>query len=331
MDIWKTVKQANGEWGTPINLGPKINTAGTEQSPFIHADSRTLYYTSDGLPGMGEEDFFMSRMDENGEWQKAVNLGYPINSTGSERSLIINASGNKGYYASDKLKGIGQMDIYAFDVAEQIRPIRVAYVKGKVVNADNNQPVESRFELIDLANAKVVAEAYSDKVNGEFLICLPAEKNYALNVSKQGFLFYSENFSLKDNPQVKEALKMDIALKPIKLGQTMVLKNIFFNTNSYELKDESKAELEKLISFLNTNPKVKIEIGGHTDNVGDDKSNQVLSEKRALAVTEYLVAHGINKDKLTYKGYGESKPVASNETEEGRAQNRRTAFTIIAQ
>jgi outer membrane protein OmpA-like peptidoglycan-associated protein len=327
-DIWKSQKQANGEWGVPVNLGPKINTCESEQSPFIHADSRTLYYTSSGLPGMGEDDFYLSRMDNNGDWTTPKNLGYPINSIASERSLVVNAAGTKGYFASERLGGFGQFDLFYFELPPEIHPLKVSYVKGKAFDSDTKKGLSTKFELIDLKTGKIVAEAFSDKINGNFLICLPADKDYALNVSKAGYLFYSENFSLKANNTMKEAMVMDVPLKTIQVGRSVVLKNIFFNTNSFELKEESKAELGKVIAFLTTNPKVRIEIGGHTDDVGNDQSNQILSGKRALAVQEYLVAAGIAKERLSSKGFGETKPIATNATEEGKALNRRTEFVV---
>lgn len=328
VDIWKSKKQADGQWGEPINLGPKINTPEADQSPFIHADGRTLYYTSEGLPGMGGEDFYLSRLDNNGEWSTPKNLGYPINSIANERSIIVNAMGNKAYFASERLGGFGQYDVFYFDLPQEIRPFKVSYVKGKVFDSESNQNLETKFELIDLQTSQVVAEAYSDKVSGEFLVCLPTDKDYALNISKPGYLFYSENFSLKANTNIKDAMLMDVPLKTIQVGRSVILKNIFFNTNSYDLKDESKAELGKLIAFLNTNPKVKIEISGHTDNVGNDQSNQILSGKRAKAVLDYLTTAGIVKERLTSKGFGEIKPIAPNTSEEGKALNRRTEFMV---
>ncbi len=328
VDIWKSTKQPNGQWGDPVNLGPKINTAESEQSPFIHADGRTLYFTSEGLPGMGGEDFFFSRLDNNGEWSTPKNLGYPINSIANERSIIVNTMGSKAYFASERLGGFGEYDVFYFDLPNEMRPFKVNYVKGKVSDSETNKGLETKFELIDLKTSKVVAEAYSDKVTGEFLVCLPTDKDYALNVSKPGYLFYSENFSLKANSNIKDALLMDVPLKTIQIGRSVILKNIFFNTNSFDLRDESKAELGKLIAFLNTNPTVRIEISGHTDNVGDDKLNQVLSNNRAKAVLNYLIAAGIAKERLTSKGFGETKPIATNKTEEGKALNRRTEFMV---
>jgi outer membrane protein OmpA-like peptidoglycan-associated protein len=205
----------------------------------------------------------------------------------------------------------------------------VSYVKGKVFDAENKQMLDAKFELIDLETAKTVVESYSNKSNGEFLVCLPSNKNYALNVSKNGYLFYSDNFSLKQQATAKP-LKLDIPLKPIKAGEKMVLKNVFFETAKFDLKPESKIELNKLIAFLNLNPTVKIELSGHTDNVGDKKSNLVLSQNRAKAVYDYLVANGIVAEKLSYKGYGDTQPSDDNKTETERANNRRTEFLIIS-
>jgi outer membrane protein OmpA-like peptidoglycan-associated protein len=329
MDIWKTTKNEKDEWTSPVNLGDSINTNKGEMSPFIHPDDQTLYFSSDGHLGMGGFDIFYSRKDSSGNWGKPVNIGYPINTYADESYLVVNSKGNLAYFASDRPGGKGGMDIYSFPLYEKARPKLVNYVKGAVYNKLTKTKLEAKFELIDLKTGKTIIESHSDAVNGEFLVCLPADKDYALTVSKEGYLFYSENFTLTGlhsdaNPYLK-----DIPLQPIRTGESVVLKNIFFDTDKYELKPESAVELGKLTELLNKNPKMKIEISGHTDNVGEDKYNQTLSENRAKAVCDYLISHGITKDRLSYKGYGESKPIDINETEQGRANNRRTEFKVI--
>lgn len=328
-DIWSSTLTPQGIWGVPVNLGDVINTAGSEESPFIHPDNQTLYFSSTGHTGMGGADIFYSRKDEKGNWTKPVNLGYPINTWNDENSLIVGASGKIAYFASDRKGGLGSLDLYSFELYEAARPTVVTYVKGIVTASDTKKPLVAKFELIDLETNEVVVESNSNSEKGEFLVSLPVNKNYALNVSKEGYLFYSENFSLKNLKDVTKPYLLNVALQPVKTGEKVVLKNIFFETSSFQLKDESTAELQKLLGLMQNNKNLKIEISGHTDNVGDDKSNQKLSENRAKAVYEYLTTNGISAERLSYKGFGESSPVATNDTEEGRAQNRRTEFMVV--
>ncbi|MGE3824631.1 MAG: OmpA family protein, partial [Bacteroidia bacterium] len=296
---------------------------------FIHPDNQTLYFSSDGHVGMGRKDIYYSRKDALGNWQKPVNLGYPINTWNNDDSFIVGASGKIAYFASDRKGGFGSLDLYSFELYESARPTMVTYVKGSVFASDTKKPLVAKFELIDLETNKVVVESSSNSEKGEFLVSLPVNKNYALNVSKEGYLFYSENFSLKDIKDITKPYQLNVGLQPVKTGEKVILKNIFFETNSFQLKEESTAELQKLLGLLQKNKNLKIEIGGHTDNVGDDKSNQLLSENRAKSVYEYLTTNGIPAERLSYKGFGETAPLATNDTEEGRAENRRTEFTVL--
>jgi outer membrane protein OmpA-like peptidoglycan-associated protein len=327
-DIWKTLKGPDGSWGTAINLGPVINTTGNENSPFIHTDNQTLYFSSNGHPGMGDADLFLSRLGDDQQWGTPVNLGYPLNTSGEEFSLFVSTDGKTGYFSSERLKGFGSLDLFSFDMYPAIRPNVVSYVTGVVTDESGKNFLEAKFEIIDNETGKIIVNSFSDKVNGSFLVCLPSGKDYGLNVAKDNYLFYSDHFSCKDPTSTKNAYVINIKLKPAKAGEKVVLKNIFFETNSFELKSESFPEIGKLISFLNANPKIKIEISGHTDNSGDVKNNQALSEKRARSVYDYIVKSGIAAARLSYKGYGETKPVADNSTEEGKALNRRTEFAI---
>ena len=320
----------NSAWSEPVSVSDKINTIGDEMSVFIHPDDQTIYFASDGHPGMGGLDIFMSKKSALGEWSEPVNLGYPINSTADENSLLVSPSGELAFFASDRPGGEGQLDLYQFALPESMRPQPVTYMKGKVFDIETKKVLAASFELIDLATGKTVVSSTSNSGNGEFLVCLPTGKSYALNVSKDGYLFYSENFQLKDSKSSREPVLKDVGMKPIKVGQSVVLKNIFYDFDKFDLKDESMAELGKLISFLNKNPKIKIEVGGHTDNVGGKQYNQQLSEKRSKAVYDYLVQKGIAIARLEFKGYGDAKPVADNTTEQGRSQNRRTEFTIMS-
>ncbi len=328
-DIWKTELKPDGSWTEPVNLGDSINTRAEEMAPFIHPDDQTLYFSSRGHPGMGGLDLFYSRKDAAGNWKKPVNLGYPINTYADEITLIVNANGDLAYISSDKLGGKGRQDIYSFKLYKEAQPHKATYFKGVVYNRETRQRLAAKFELIDLESGKTVIESSSDALTGEFLLSLPVNKNYALNVSKEGYLFYSDNFALEgENPKTKPFIK-DIPLQEIKVGQTVILKNIFFDTDKYDLKEESKVELGKLIDLLNKNPKIRIELSGHTDSIGSEEHNRILSENRADAVYDYLIQHAIAKERLTYAGFGFSRPIDTNGTEQGRANNRRTEFKVI--
>lgn len=326
-DIWMIKIGNDGNWGTPINLS--INTKGSDQSPFIHPDGKSFYFASNGHKGLGKHDLFMTTLlDDKGNCSEPINLGYPINSSEDDVSLMVSANGKTAYYASGMDGGFGEWDLYSFDLPEVVRPNKVTYSKGLVYDAETKQPVRAKFELIDIDSERPIVESYSDGENGEFLVCVPLSKDYALNVSAKGYLFFSENFSLKEVKDTN-SYAFDVPLTPIKEGASVILKNIFFETNKYNLKPTSKVELDKLISFLQTNATVNIEIGGHTDNVGSKAYNQELSENRAKSVYTYLVEHGIPAERLSFKGYNFEKPVATNDTPEGRAQNRRTEFKVI--
>ncbi|MFA6085254.1 OmpA family protein [Mucilaginibacter sp.] len=326
-DIWKSSLTEKG-WGAPENMGPEINTAFDEQSPFIHPDDSTFYFCSNGWPGLGNKDLFVSRLGTDGKWKKPENLGYPINSSGDENGLTITANGEYAFFASNNLKGFGGYDIYTFQLPVNVRPNMVTYVKGKIVDGKTNEPLESAIEIIDLQKNIPVYQDYSSEDQGEFLATIAGGKNYGLNISKEGYLFYSDNFSLIGH-NAKNAYNISISLSPIEVGGKVILKNIFFDTNKFDLKAESKAELQKLIEFLTLNPAVHIEISGYTDDIGNDQINQLLSENRAKSVYSYLAANGINANRLVYKGYGKTEPIAPNTSDENRGKNRRTEFKII--
>lgn len=327
-DIYTSQLTEESYWTKPVRLNRNINTPMNEESVFIHPDGKTLYFSSNGHRGMGGLDIFVSKKMENGEWGEAINLGYPINTHKNENSLLVSADGKTAYFASDRAEGYGDLDLYSFDLPEALAPEKVTYFAGKIFDAKSKEALGARFELIDLESGELIVESFSSNVTGEFLVTLPAGKNYALNASKDGYLFYSENFALKENAS-NEAVKRDVPLQPIQIGKKIILKNIFFETAKFDLKENSKVELDKLVSFLKENPGLKIQIGGHTDNVGNAESNQELSMNRAKAVSNYLVEAEIAATRIKSIGYGASKPIETNDTEAGRAKNRRTEFEII--
>ena len=329
-DIWKSTKLDDGNWSQPLNLDDSINTPADEMAPFIHPDGHTLYFSSTGHPGMGGADLFVSRMDANGIWHKPENIGYPVNTKLDEINLIINAKGTEAFISAEREKGFGNTDIYRFELPVQSRPASVSYVHGKVYDKNTLIPLSAAFELIDMQSNKVVVSSSSDLVTGEFVMSLPVDKDYALNVSCKGYLFFSMNFNVGKEHDSVNPVKLDVPMQPVAVGEKVVLRNIFFDTDKYELLPDSKAELEKLISFLQKNTGLQIEIGGHTDNEGSDTHNMTLSLNRAKSVYDYLIANGVNAEKLSYKGYGETMPIQSNDTPEGRANNRRTEFKVIS-
>lgn len=339
-DIWFSQRQKNGAWTAPKNLGATINTGLNDQAPFIHPDGLSLYFMSDGHPGMGGSDLFLTRKIKNEEWQQPQNLGFPINTEANEGAISISLDGQTAYFTSDQLKeGARDNDLYTFEMPPEIRPKPVTYVKAKVVEQGNSRPLIANVELTDLNTGQLFANTVTDR-DGTFLICLPSGNNYALNVEKKGYAFYSENFALEDGLQVEEPFLIEVALIPIpkvvvreeapeESSEPIVLKNVFFETGSAQLLDASQQELDRLYRLLTDNPDMRIQINGHTDNVGEEENNQVLSENRAKAVFDYLLEKGIAEERLAYKGFGENEPIASNDSEEGRQQNRRTEFVIL--
>ncbi|MDF1673702.1 MAG: OmpA family protein [Vicingaceae bacterium] len=328
-DIYSCELTDEGTWTKPEPLSYNVNTKGMEESVFIHPDGKTLYFSSNGHPGMGGLDIYMTRKDEKGEWSTPVNLGYPINTFNDENSLTVGADGKIAYFASDREGGYGGLDLYQFELPDNVKPEPVNYFKGKVFDAFTKKPLEARFELIDLETGKRAVVSHSDYATGEFLVSLPINKEYALNVTSEDYLFYSENFVLEGG-SIKDPYKKNVPMNKLEIGKTVVLKNVFFETDKFDLKKKSKIELDKLVQFLQKNTTVTIELDGHTDNVGNAKANLTLSNNRAKAVYDYLTDQGVAKERLSTKGFGDTKPISSNETELGRAENRRTEFKIIS-
>lgn len=327
-DIWVTHRLQNGKWSRPENLGEAVNTSGDESCPFMHADNETLYFNSNGHPGYGMTDLFFSKKVNDSSWTMAENLGYPINTIDDQGSLIVAADGRTAYYASEGSDTRGGLDIYTFQLREDIRPLKTLWVKGKVFDKKTKAGLPSAVELTDVKSKNLISKVQTDE-DGNYLVTLPVGKDYAFNVNRKGYLFYSDNFSMLGNNS-DSVFTADIPLQPIEAGATIILKNIFFDTKKFDLKPESTGELDKLAQLLNENPRLKIQIDGHTDNVGQDKDNLLLSNNRAKAVVGYLLNKGIYPQRLSYKGFGAGKPVADNATEKGKSLNRRTELSVIS-
>ena len=353
-DIWFSRKDNSGYWSSPINLFD-INTPYDEEGVFIHPDGKTLYFSSKGHNTMGGYDIFRTVYDGK-KWSKPVNLGYPINTPDDDLYFVLSASGVHAYISSSRKGTLGDQDIFmiTYMIAKPVMPSSEVNLlawraqpsqdlkfenligesspslilwKGKVMD-EVGTPLEAQIILTDNETGEQLAVFTSNSETGNFLVSLPSGKNYGVAVKKEGYLFHSENFNIPENAPFKEVNK-DIILKKIAVGVEVVLNNIFFDFNKATLRPESKTELQNIIEFLQQNPNISLEISGHTDNVGSYEYNLNLSEKRAQAVVDYLIQQGISSNRLVYKGYSYTKPIASNSTEEGRQLNRRVEFKII--
>lgn len=325
MDIYKSERQADGSWGEPINLGPTINTRGNEKSPYMHSDSYTLYFASDEHVGMGGFDIFYSKMDEQEEFTKARNLGYPINTEEDEHGFIVSTDGKYGYFSS--LMDGDNLDIYSFELYDEARPEKVVFVKGETISGkDALDGLE--IKLKNVVTKKEV-EAVLDEETGEYVgvIAVKDDEDVLMTAKKDGYAFTSQYIS-SNEAVVGKPVEKKMEVKKIKKGETYRINNINFATNSYQLNPAIEAILEEFGDFLKRNPAITVELHGHTDNVGRADENQVLSENRAKAVYEFLNELGIDESRLSYKGFGQSKPIATNNTVEGRALNRRTEFLV---
>lgn len=315
------------QWGDPVNPGDSINTPGDEISPFIHSNGRDLFFSSDHWPGMGGYDLFRSGRKIDGTWTKAQNLGYPVNTNGHEQGLIIDRTGRTAYMASSREEGKG-MDLYTFTLDESMRPDPATYIYGKIVNGETHEPVSAMVRLTGLERGESFEIRLQAGPGGEFFVTLPSGSGYAFHVAEPGYLLHSEYFNIEASTETADPVHRTILLSPVRVGSMTHLYNIFFETGSHQILEASEDELVQLFGLLQQNPFLMVEIQGHTDNVGSELFNLELSEKRALSVLEYLADKGIDRRRLTAKGYGYHEPVESNETEWGRSRNRRTTIRI---
>jgi len=333
MDIWRAERTSITPSGLPvygkvINL-EAVNTPGNESSPFIHADGKTLYFASDYWPGLGGKDLFVSRNEGNG-FSVPENLGFPINTREDDDGLIVDVTGRNAYFASNR-EGYGGKDIFHFILPDELRPDAVSYVAGKVFDAKTLKPLAPVVQIIDLKADSVYEQTKPDVLDGHFLLCLPAGRDYGLNIEETGYLFYSEHIDLLKSYGKSKPYQLEIALQPVEPGSVTALRNVFFDTDSATLKSTSLSQLNQVVTFMQKNQKWIVEIGGHTDNTGTEAHNLELSKQRAQAVVQFLENNGIPAWRLVAKGYGATQPVADNKTETGRASNRRTEFRILKQ
>lgn len=339
-DIWRSDLNADGSWREPVNIGAPVNTAANEASPFIHANGQSLFFASEGHTGLGGYDLFIADSLAAGDsirWSVPTNLGYPINTSEDQASLFVAANGRRAYYSFEEQKeGVSQKSrLYAFDLPETLRDRvkPVSYVKGIVADARTNKPLAATVELIDLKTNQLISRVQADAQTGQYTAILPSGGEYALYVSVPGYLFKSLSFDFtqKSKGAIGTGLSLSVPLEPAVAGATAkeTLNNLFFDTGRYDLADKSRTELDRLAQFLKLNPGVAIEISGHTDDRGDAAANLTLSKKRAQSVLTYLTRAGISPERIKAVGYGKTRPLVPNTTDENRQQNRRIEWRVL--
>lgn len=330
-DLWISFRKSNS-WSNPVNLGPGINTKARDETPFIHADGQTLYFSSNGHPGMGDHDLFVVRRNAQDDWGKPINLGFPINTKNKEGALSVSLDGSTAYFSTDRLSSMTNpnLDIYAFQMPDDIRPQPVTYVKVSLVDDQQQTPV---FGQVNISNLTSNRSTDSLLILGEEspVLCLPLGKQYAFHARAAEYIPFTKNLDLEKIAGKTDPLILTIPMQKIEVAESkpVILENIFFETGSSQLLDASTSDLQLLLYFLKTNSEVRVEIRGHTDNTGSPEFNQNLSEDRAGAVYQYLIKHGIDHNRLSYTGYGATYPIDTNDTADGRQNNRRTEFRII--
>lgn len=326
-DIYVTTITEDGQWSKPEKLPPNINSPHREESVQIHPDGKTLYFSSNGHPGMGGMDLYMSRKLDDNTWSDPINLGYPLNTYKNDISILISPKGDKGYLSSDREGGYGDLDLYSFNVDKKFKPLPITFIKGKIIDAESKLPLFAFFQLTDLKKGNIISQMQSKLGNGEFLITVPKNIDFALHAEKEGYMFYSRNI-YRDNLSLSKDGFLIIELEKVKPG-TFILENIFFEKSKSSLKKSSLVELNKVLKLMQINPDLKIQISGHTDSDGDDDFNLELSINRAKSVVNWLIENNIDQNRLSFKGYGETRPIEENNSIANKAKNRRTELTII--
>lgn len=359
MDIYYSVLNENEKWSEPFNLGPKINTPFNEEGVFLSPKGNKLYFSSKGHNSMGGYDVFVSEKDSDGNWSDPVNLGYPINTPNDEIFFKIEENEKQAYYSAIRENGVGALDIYKIVFLGEEKELKMGtksellawnykpdytifynkpnelkidtslYMVGIITNSKSGEPVMAKIEVIDMEQSKIIATGLSDSL-GNYKVKINQHKDYGVEITAKDYLFYVKLVSLKDKQIIESKIQANFQLDKVEVGAKVILNNIFFETNKATLKSESYAELERVLRLLTDNATVRLEISGHTDNVGGYQANLKLSESRAKSVVEYLIGRGIEKSRLEYKGYSFNQPVADNSTPDGRAQNRRVEFKVLS-
>lgn len=328
LDLYSVQRTEDGSWSNPENLGSVINTKENEKAPFIHSDSQTLYFASDGHTGLGGYDIYYATRTSDTAWAQPQNLGYPINDKEDELGLFVSLDGRTGYFASNKFSKANGWDIYSFSLPEKLRPEEVTLITGQLVAENGEQIDEASVKLKNLETNEVT-ELDVDEQTGSYAHVVRNDKkqDLILTVKQKGMAFTSKHVKVLGEPKV---IKAPLDLKELEVGKEYKLNDINFASNSYELDAIAKGVIDEFILYLKENPELEADIQGHTDDVGDDQDNLMLSRNRAETVYEYAVNNGIAASRLSHHGYGETKPIATNDTEEGRARNRRTVFVVTS-
>lgn len=326
IDIYYSMRGTDGRWGKARGISKSINGPGNEKSPFMHGDSRTLYFASDGLRGVGGYDIFFSRHEDDGSWSEPKNIGVPINTVEDEHGLIVSTDGKRAYYASSKIAGSLGYDIYRFEVPEKAKPDQVVLVRGQVKDEDGEAVRDARISL-NYLDSKKVTEVSLDQEDGSYATIVNVEKEpVVMTIEKEDHAFQAQLFTSDDVEEFVQ--EVDLTVEKMEVGKPYAIDDIYYASNSAEIDSRSKLVLDRFADYLSRNPSLRISIHGHTDNVGRDSDNLTLSTERAFEVMTYLQSLGLPARSITFKGYGASRPIADNSTKEGRAQNRRTEFII---
>jgi len=327
IDIYRSSRLPNGEWGEAKNLGPIVNTKEDDDAPFIAADNKTLNFSSKGHDGMGGFDIFTSVYNEkDSTWTKPVNIGYPLNTADDDIFFVWSADGTRGYFASSRTDSYGGKDLYVLTRPEVTQYLVI--LKGKITSAITGKPIAANITVVDNKTNQVKGVFSSNSFSGRYTVILPTGGNYGVSVDADGYLFHSENIDVPIVEQFLEVSK-DIALESLTPNSLTNLKNVFFESGKDVINPLSFPELDRLYKVLKNNPELFLEVAGHTDSVGDDNDNLKLSQMRADAIKNYLVNKGIDPKRFFTVGYGEEFPIGPNSTEEGRKMNRRTEIVII--
>ncbi len=326
-DLWYSRKGVDGTWGRATNVGKPVNTPFDEIAPFIHVSNQNLYYASNGLPGFGSYDIYVAEKSDN-DWGNPLNMGAPLNDYQDQYSLAVTSDGQWAYYSKEE--GRNKSKIYTTPVPIEFQVTRRGNVTaGRITDAITQKPVKASIELKDLSTNQVVTTVTSDSTTGRYLVVVPGKSEYALFVNAPNYLFSSRHFDLRQIDQAQKPLELDFSLQPIVKNAAMVLNNIFFKVDKYELEEKSKTELIEVVQLLRNNPSLRVEIGGHTDDTGNEAYNQQLSLNRAGSVLNFLQSQGISAERVTKKGYGSKKPLKPNDSEENRQFNRRIEFKVL--
>lgn len=327
-DIWQSTLQENGQWSPAINLGPTINSKYREEAPFIHPNGQTLFFVSNRIPSMGGFDIYYTHCID-GQWTEPVSLGYPINNHKDQVSIFITLDGKKGYYADGKKKISDYHSyIYEFDIPENLITMpKCDVVQLEILDAETQQPTDAQIDVYDMHNT--LQHRFSvDAADPLATIVINAGKEYLVYITKDGYLFESKHIQLQHTEKATVTPSGAVWLQPIEVSQLKILEHIYFAYDDYQIMPPSYTELQRLVQFLEQHPHINIQLEGHTDRIGSNKYNKTLSIKRAETIYNYLIQAGIASNRLTYKGYGKTKPLIKEGAKADQARNRRVAFRI---